>query len=268
MLERVDGFNALDLLHLELDMGVTKLEAARKAPICIEGCGKCCEQVTPMATSLEAALAVSMRTITPEALQRAKDWLVEPIPNVDTTFYPEQKPGVLSGDEVTGDQKQRAVEQYKEVIKGGCPFLAEDKRCMVYEHRPLICRTYGLTHIPHDYCERPKDQAEQDNPGAYHIDGPLGDKLQQAVHILQTKPKANPEMTRAGLWPMLVVLHADPEGFKKLVESGKVPLAKLIKSPPGMAYPGVFSQRVRDAADRAAMGTAPKIIPVELMARR
>ena len=43
--------------------------------------------------------------------------------------------------------KQQVQKNIKQVVKGGsCPFLI-DKKCSVYEHRPIVCRVHGLAYL-------------------------------------------------------------------------------------------------------------------------
>ena len=43
--------------------------------------------------------------------------------------------------------KIKIQNNFKTIVKGGvCPFL-ENKKCLVYEYRPIICRVHGLAYL-------------------------------------------------------------------------------------------------------------------------
>ena len=51
---------------------------------------------------------------------------------------------------LTNDDKIIVQNNIKNIVKGGkCPFLI-NKKCSVYQYRPIVCRTHGLAYICHD----------------------------------------------------------------------------------------------------------------------
>lgn len=52
--------------------------------------------------------------------------------------------------ELTDENKIKVQNNIKNIIKGGaCPFLI-DKKCSVYQFRPIICRVHGLAYLCYD----------------------------------------------------------------------------------------------------------------------
>jgi len=43
--------------------------------------------------------------------------------------------------------KEEAERAGEYIYDGICPFLDENKKCGVYENRPLVCRIYGASEI-------------------------------------------------------------------------------------------------------------------------
>lgn len=84
---------------------------------CKENCGKCCG-IVPFSKSEKDAL--------PLELQEKYAWKL-----FGSSFIPLPKDG-LSGETIS-----KAVEEFD------CVFLTEDKKCSIYDKRPLICKAFG-----------------------------------------------------------------------------------------------------------------------------
>ena len=257
---RVGALEGLRVIQREMEAGVLKLEAARGGiPICAEGCGRCCQTNVPKATGLEAHAAVSTMAATEKVLQRAREWLTEPDERL--TVYPEATPRVLGGAPNTAfpaERMQQALREAALVESSGCPFLDEDKRCMVHNGRPLSCRAYGLTYAPDAFCERPLSQREQLHPGSFEFDNGLGEGVRAGADLLHDHAQKHDRMAKAsGFFPLVLLSVADPEGLQKLVESGQVPMAKLLMLSPNSPYPGTLTQREREHMAALQQRTPP-----------
>lgn len=84
---------------------------------CKKNCGKCCG-IVPFTKAEKDAL--------PLELQEKYAWEV-----LKSSFIPLQKDG-LSGETIS-----KAIEKFD------CVFLTEDKKCSIYDKRPLICKAFG-----------------------------------------------------------------------------------------------------------------------------
>ncbi|MDP2663506.1 MAG: hypothetical protein Q8R28_22555, partial [Dehalococcoidia bacterium] len=99
-------------------------------PICMAGCGKCCEVTTVLALDVESAFAMSWLAgqgaqIREGILSLCKGWLIDKDPGL--TLY---------GGKIRDAQRLHAEVQYL-LFKRPCPFLTQDKRCAIHDARPL-----------------------------------------------------------------------------------------------------------------------------------
>ena len=78
--------------------------------------------------------------------------------------------------EISGDDKQRIKQQKRDALT--CILWdAENKRCLIYRHRPLVCRQYGQVHeMPCPNNEKPcvlisgeKELHGSQRPGEYLV---------------------------------------------------------------------------------------------------
>ena len=73
---------------------------------------------------------------------------------------------------LSADKKIQVQQNLKSMEKGGkCPFLIE-KKCSVYEYRPIVCRVHGLPYLYKDNCVKlPYCANEGKNFANNYIDG-------------------------------------------------------------------------------------------------
>ena len=105
----------LDILQGDL---LAIFEHQKEYVCCKEGCSLCCESGNYPITNLEAEFLKEGYTLLPEELKKEISLKITKL-------------------------KENPQEMYE------CPFLI-NKRCSVYEHRPLICRTFGLIQKQND----------------------------------------------------------------------------------------------------------------------
>lgn len=247
---KINALNDLGQVRAAITTVAVQFTGARGGqPLCKEGCGKCCEVNTPVMSGLEAALSAGRMQVSAEALQRARDWLLAREP--DVTLYPEQRPRVLGGDALAGlppEQKRQLERERFTLSTRRCPFLREDASCALYEGRPLACRMYGIGVAPDPYCERPLDVHETLHPGKRSYDRSFGEAVEATVEqVLRRAEQADPSYGLGGFAPTMVYATVERAEFARLVESGQVALAKLGVLRPGQHYPGILSQRRREA---------------------
>lgn len=107
-----------------LDQVLTKYFDDQKEFIfCQKGCSHCCEEGTYPLSELEYAYLLLGFFKIPPVEQRK---VIQRIQKLKEEY------------KKTEDKKN---------FHHRCPFLSEDKVCTVYEHRALICRTFGLLTI-------------------------------------------------------------------------------------------------------------------------
>lgn len=71
-----------------------------------------------------------------------------PIPRETLERFPTVRP-ILSQDDIGGGHvmvlavDEATRDPVKQTVQGCCPYLGFDNLCSIYEHRPLVCRTFG-----------------------------------------------------------------------------------------------------------------------------
>jgi Fe-S-cluster containining protein len=109
--------------------------------VCHPGCSQCCIGVFPIAhedaARLREGLAILEQT-DPEKSQRIKNRVKESLTRLDPWFPGDRTTGVLNED-------HEAAILFEEFANDEpCPVLdVEHGTCDLYEHRPILCRTFG-----------------------------------------------------------------------------------------------------------------------------
>ena len=141
----VDYWTELEGIHQGFKIAQEQVVTTIGRPICVEKCGRCCQQASPIAYGIEAEYAVSVMLGKPgvlaEIMPRIRDWLTAP---TNRTY----------GKAVTAGNQDKLVGEFRQAVNGRCCFLADDMSCMIHYARPMVCRAYGVTHMPNDWCPR------------------------------------------------------------------------------------------------------------------
>lgn len=253
-LREIGLLQGVDVLHQVFDRVAQRLEKGRGGvALCRDGCGKCCEVNTPTGTAWEAQHAMSTMSargsVTPEALARAREWLVTPHPEAPT--MPRTRPVILKGQpdaEFTGAELLQVRGEQAALAALPCPFLdRETKACTVYDARPLACRAWGVTTIAGDFCERPKDVNELLHPGQFSWNSTDQQVIwDNTAFVHREAGKIDPVLATGAFWPTVLYAHWDPVGFQSLIERGEVAQAKIGWTAPGGSYPGSITQSQLD----------------------
>ena len=120
---------------------------------CAAGCSSCCRGLFEISL-LDAALLQQGFQLLPAEISR--DVLTEAGKRRDA--LQRQWPG-LEHPYILNRLPHNDWEEMPEDDPTPCPLLDENRRCLVYRHRPLICRLHGLPHVDlsgkvfmKDYC--------------------------------------------------------------------------------------------------------------------
>lgn len=132
---------------------------------CRSGCSDCCHQLFQI-TEIEAELIwQGVQAMAPEARERlqakARDYLAE-------------------REKLTGGPEQWG-KLPPEGTRLACPALTEDGACGIYEHRPLICRRFGMPIFNPDRPDRVVACQLNFKPGDAIEDGQLV-QIQTGIH--------------------------------------------------------------------------------------
>jgi len=216
----LECFQALRAVHWAYDLAADQLSQHLGVPLCVENCGLCCKNCV-FCYGIEAAYAVSnlfgdgnLKPI----LDRAEGWLLE-----NHKEAPTHTP-VIGGESIFVNEQLDA--EIISLAGSWCPFLDEDKRCLIYPYRPLACRAFGVTRTVHQDCKRPLGRGESINKKAYF--GGLGAAEIKSVLDELVKRDPNPIGSKTGFFPTLILAIAQPTRYRKLAMSGKVATAKLL----------------------------------------
>ena len=218
----------LDRIYAGFKRAAEEVERARAAPVCVDGCGKCCESTVPLSTGAEAEYAASMLVGTPnlkKVLDRARDWLTSKPPWTELL-----KP--TYGNTVTQESFQRKLAGEIDMVltHESCPFLDDDKSCLVWQGRPAVCRAYGVTHVPNQWCERPIGAGEtEDSRVSWDASVPTDpdrpsikqqyNKLRQSI--------GEPRYGREGFFPTMIFERYRAAELAGFVDDGKIPTARM-----------------------------------------
>jgi Fe-S-cluster containining protein len=223
----------LKALYEDFETAANQLEQTIGASICMAGCGKCCEVAVPPAYRLEALFAVSvctgngtLKTIT----DLCEGWLLERHSLAPT--YEGPKYGTLS---------PKVRDEFYSLLTSKCPFLATDKKCMIHSCRPLVCRAYGVTHVPGptvDFCPRPLGKGETSTTYA-HMD------LIGVKDVFMKIAASGAKETRVcGMLPSLIFKYVQPKKWESYIADNRIASAKLIGLPD--TYVGMITQEQMD----------------------
>ena len=164
-------FADIEAAHRAFVAAERELEGVIGVPICIPNCGRCCQVLSPLVWESEAKFVVSWllgkdEKYREKVLSTCEGWLLDRDPRL-TTYGVK---GVLTQEQwgrlrpevdfLTGAKPDAGSSIRGRVEALTCPLLAEDKVCTVHEARPLVCRAYGVTHMPMPTCPRPLSKME------------------------------------------------------------------------------------------------------------
>ena len=122
-------------------------EVARKQPSQLQcnGCSLCCYGLFEIGTGDIPVLAEGLAQLHPA---RRKAIIRRAVEIVASTAHPNLRD--------TDNREKDAF--FDRTASTRCPNLSDEGRCLVYEHRPLVCRTFGVPlresdHYRGDVCE-------------------------------------------------------------------------------------------------------------------
>ena len=226
----IESLLGLEKIYRQFEAASDELSQQLGVPICKEGCGLCCKMATPQAWRLEAVYAISKALgsgIFEKMVSDAEGWLLERHHCAPT--YEGPYLGALS-DRLRGEMM--ALE------KTPCPFQAADESCYIHSARPMVCRAYGVTHMPGPLpgsCPRPLGKGESQTTRAW-IDIP---NIQvQVLTLMGSLDDKDLRMT--GSLPTAIFKLGKPDKYRDYINDNKIATAKLIGLPD--KYMGLITQ--------------------------
>lgn len=210
----VDAFIQLQAIQREFDNAAADLEKTVGTSVCIN-CGHCCSVNTPSWMTIEALNAVSVyagRPVFRQAVSVAEGWLLD-----------KQGFRVMEGIPI-GFPKAELAEEWHKVQASPCPFMAQ-KRCLIYEARPLACRAYGVTRkADHLSCRRRPGKGETLTQRRWIVD----ENLRRVVTLYKKiTAEKNPAWIEYGQVPTFFFRAADEPRFRGFTKDNRIASAKL-----------------------------------------
>ena len=212
----------LEATYRAFDAATKELERTIGVPVCIPGCGKCCAVTVPAIWRVEAQFLASwllgQEARLNQVLSICEGWLLG--------RHPFLTMGGLQGNLSSEQWDRLRPEVDKLMMESPCPFLLEDKACMVHGGRALTCRAYGATRLPARFCPRPLSRMENLEVRA-HIgdDTPLGGKLRRMVEEVVRRGAGK---TGVRFLPTAVYELFRPSKLNGYANDGLIASAKLV----------------------------------------
>ena len=212
----LEALASLSQIHKVIDAESLALETQLGVPICIPNCGRCCETV--LTHRIEADFAISAvigEGKFQQVVSRCEGWLLES--HKEARIYEGPPVGIVQA---------QIAEEWHKLVHIPCLFLESDKSCFIYGGRPLVCRAFGVTHMPGptpDFCPRPLGVGESRLRRGY-VDNQQLEQLVKA--LLDELP--DKEWATSGWLPAIIYREACPDKYKALVADNRIASAKLI----------------------------------------
>lgn len=205
----LQSYRLLEAMHKALEQGQAELERNIGWPVCIEGCGKCCQHHTPVALNVETAYIMSTLAILPgmrdKLLQKSFDWLTHE--HAGVSLYNKVRGIPKDQDIIKQLEHERAV-----ITTTQCPFL-DGTECLIHGARPITCRAYGVTLMPDEWCPRHLHYTETSTRRMIvGYDTKLGGQL---ASLMQKLANTSP----IGFLPTMIARELDLSKLQALVPS-------------------------------------------------
>lgn len=212
----------LDAIHAAYKVAQGRCEQLTGVPICKQGCGMCCQNAVPLALGAEAEYVSSWavgEAILPAILDRCRDWLTR------GTY--------IKGNRVGKNAGPKLAAELTEALSERCPFLLDNADCMIHWARPVVCRSYGVTHLPNYWCPRPNgigesqdarvtfDPMTPDNPIK-----PMWESFRAGITDARYK--------RVSFLPLMIFERFRATELAGLIDDGKVPVVKILVPTQGL----------------------------------
>lgn len=244
----------LEVIHRGFQDAQNELEAHLGIPICMANCGQCCTHNTVLAWGIEveyiSTWLLGNRPLLKEVIDRCDDWLRNNNGPVKSAKWYLKNP-------------ERITDDARAIYNARCPFITDDLRCLIHQHRPIVCRAFGVTTYPNS-CSRPTGIGESLNMRAYNSG--MGVSIRQSMEeLLASALKEDRELAVVGFLPTLIMSRLAAGRFTGLVDSGKVSPVKLVRNY-GSSMALIFEDQIPNISmvgDKALLLIEAKGIPTD-----
>jgi len=214
----LDYWRRLNAIHNGYTKAAERIIQTIGVPICIPYCGHCCENNSVLAFGLEAEYAASYLLGKPHlintVLDSCREWLTR---TGDYTY----------GRQLTVELWNEKASEWERILQEPCPFLTTDKKCLIHQARPLVCRAYGVTHMPGPDCPRPLGRGEDENSRAW-FDAKNNHEIPLYNMVIELRNNIiEPRYSRQGFFTTMLFERFRANELAGLIDDGKIPLLKL-----------------------------------------
>lgn len=217
VLKLVGYWERLEEVYKMVQFAQQQVEQAIGVPVCVESCrGLCCRMNSIAAYGVEAEHVASwlltQGKLLPDILDRARGWLTAP---GNWTYGRKLNYGIWKSLEM----------ELREALMEPCCFLSDEGRCLIHEVRPLVCRTYGVLHMPGSNCPRPLGFGEDENSRAWFDAKDPSLPIRLRWNSLRWSMK-EPRFNRGGFLAMMLFERFHAKELAGLMDDGRIPLVK------------------------------------------
>lgn len=269
----------LEKLHDYIAEARRELEAVIGTKLCVEHC--CCVRSTPFVSRIEAEYIISRSGYYSSLVGIAEEWLLQRHECAPTYLadLPGADKGALANMPLVANE-YRALARTRSpflVVPHGAgverlligpwaknsyatgAFVQEEALDLLGETQPLVCATSGLFTSPPEWCHRAPGLGESANVRAVADPGSLKRHYAKLSELVYQR---HPDKAQFGLLPAMIVRVANPMGFQRWANEGRIALAKLAvgKGPPIVklwegGYAGKTERTITNSAAGATGGT-------------
>jgi Fe-S-cluster containining protein len=209
-------WSKLEVIHVAYGLAQQEVETAIGVPICQPDCGRCCAENSISCYGFEAEYVGSCLIgagLLKEGLDRARAWLTEP---GQWTY----------GSKLNLEKLKELVPELRRASLSPCCFLMDDKKCMIWNSRPMVCRAYGVTRMPGPICPRRlgigEDFLHRVTWDPDHPKVPVRPLFNSLIGMVR-----EPNYLRQAFLPMMLFQRFRADELAGLAYDGKIPLVKL-----------------------------------------
>ena len=201
----------LEQIHKDMDFLEVNLRYLLDGPLCVPDCGGCCQQsfLIPTISAQYIVLNIKKQPEPKQRLltERLERWVRYDLPGVRLRF---------SSD----GQNEKAIrnEEYSIASRLWCPFLGDDKRCLIYPWRDINCRAWGVTRPSGKICRRPISGVEDDKTRLCisEKDARLTGIRYQIAMLIGLLNAYQPSLLQKGWMPALIYKALEPEKWTEM----------------------------------------------------
>jgi len=210
-------YSQLEQVHAAFGLLATQVETFTGVPLCVPNCGLCCKDASVMAIGVEAEYARSLLLGNAgkmaNVLDACREWLT--------------KPGKYTyGTKLTPELFTDKREEWARILQERCALLGPNDRCIFHEGRPVVCRAYGVTHVPNPYCRRPIGLNESaDAKAHWDVNDPSVPIKKWWLDLKASMD--DPRFTRQGFFATMIMEALATRELAGLAYDGKIPLFKM-----------------------------------------